>query len=206
MRTSTTAIPRHAGTRATLAAAPAKAPHQDDRVMQAWKRRSIGILDIGGAVIGVLAIVSQVPNLRQPADWLICAAFAALYSWGIYCGIQLLEGRPNAVHVNRAFWLAQVPTFGSPLASYVFNCGFHLTAVVQFAPFKASANFLFGSRFTFTLFQSGTTLFFGVNLFALAIVLFLGRQLRDRPGAVTDAAATEADTAPPQDNAPHGAP
>lgn len=175
--------------------------------MQAWKRRSIGILDIGGAGIGFLAIVSQVPNLRQPADWIICAAFAALYSWGIYCGIQLLEGRPNAIRVNRTFWLAQVPAFNSPWVSYMFACGFHLTAGVQFAPLKTGANFMLGSHFLFTLFRPEGASFLGLNLFALAVALILLQQLRrNRADAAIDAAATEAGAAPPHDNAHHGAP
>ncbi|MCI2261257.1 hypothetical protein [Xanthomonas indica] len=169
--------------------------------MQAWRRRSIGILDIGGSGIGILAILSQVPNLRQPADWIVCATFAALYSWGIYCGTRLLEGRHNAVRANLAFWLAQVPTFGTPLVSYVFNCGFHLTAGVQFAPFKFGANFLLGSRYTFLLFPSETATFFGLNLFALAVVFALAQQLR-RGADLT----TEAGAAPAHENAHHGAP
>ncbi len=169
--------------------------------MQAWKRRSIGILDIGGAGVGIIAIVSQFPNLRQPADWIICAAFVALYAWGIHCGTQLLEGRRNAVRANLAFWLAQVPTFSTPLVSYVFNCGFHFTAGVQFAPFKFGANFLFGSRFAFTLFPSETATFFGLNLFALAVVFVLAQHLRRGADATTKAGA-----APPHDNAHHGEP
>ncbi|MDQ1092649.1 hypothetical protein QE400_002062 [Xanthomonas sacchari] len=175
--------------------------YKDNGIMQAWKRRSIGILDIGGSGIGILAILSQVPHLRQPADWIICAAFAALYGWGIYCGTQLLEGRPNAARANRAFWLAQVPAFNSPWASYVFTCGFHLTAGVEFAPVKFGANFMLGSRFMFTLFRPEGASFLGLNLFALAIALVLAQQLRRR----TDA-GTEAVTAPPHDNAPHGEP
>lgn len=152
--------------------------------MQMWKRRTIGILAIAGGCVGILSIALKFPTLPHPSDWAICGGFAALYAWGIYCGTKLLEGHRNAVRANLAFWLAQVPAFTSPLVSYRFDCGFRLTAGVQLAPSTFGVDFMFGSSFVFTMFQSVKTIFFGLNLFALAVALILAQQLR-RAGAAS---------------------
>ncbi|AKK68162.1 hypothetical protein FD63_12085 [Xanthomonas translucens pv. undulosa] len=77
-----------------------------------------------------------------------------------------------------------MPAFTSPLVSYRFACGFRLTAGVQLAPSTFGVDFMFGSSFVFTMFQSVKTIFFGLNLFALAVALILAQQLR-RAGAAS---------------------
>ncbi|WP_045762308.1 hypothetical protein [Xanthomonas albilineans] len=61
-----------------------------------------------------------------------------------------------------------------------FSCGFHITVGLQFAPVRFDANFMLGSTFLYSLFQTGRPIFFGLNLFAVAMSLVLAQTLQRR--------------------------
>jgi len=41
--------------------------------------------------------------------------FFALYAWGIWCGVQMLESQPAATRSNLKFWAIQVPVLQSSI-------------------------------------------------------------------------------------------
>ncbi|QHQ28720.1 hypothetical protein XaFJ1_GM001989 [Xanthomonas albilineans] len=51
---------------------------------------------------------------------------------------------------------------------------------MQFAPVRFDANFMLGSTFLYSLFQTGRPIFFGLNLFAVAMSLVLAQTLQRR--------------------------
>ncbi|AXK71260.1 hypothetical protein DWG18_02450 [Lysobacter sp. TY2-98] len=149
--------------------------------MKVWQRRVIGILGVGGGAIGIAAVTSVVAQQHNPIEWLFSLIFAALYAWGLWCGVRMLEGSPDAERKNLIFWLVQVPVFSSPVLGYFFANGFHLTVSVQASPLNFNANFFLGSTFTYSLLQSDKPWILGVNLFALGVALWLVRVMRRLP-------------------------
>lgn len=143
--------------------------------MKLWQRRSLGILTLGGGAIGVAAALTVLFTRSNPIEWLFCIGFVALYAWGVWCGSRLLEQQPGAEASTVKYWLVQIPSFSSPIFGYFLVSGFHITFSIQIDPFKANANFLFGSSFNYSLFQTGQAWMVGVNLFAVGIVWWLAR-------------------------------
>ena len=149
--------------------------------MQLWKRRLVGLLGVGGGAVGIAAVLSIIVQQRNPIEWFFSLVFALLYSWGVWSGLKALEGQPGAERSSLKFWLLQVPAFATPVLGYFFACGFHLTTGVQVEPLKFNANFMLGSSFNYSLGQSGTPTFLGVNVFALAMSVWLWQQARSLP-------------------------
>ncbi|HVI57759.1 MAG TPA: hypothetical protein VM619_02645 [Luteimonas sp.] len=146
--------------------------------MQIWQRRILGILAIGGSALGIAIGVQAAGSSGNVVAWLVIAPFILLYLWGIWCGVSLIEQKAGALRSNLVFWGLQVPLFQSPYAGYLFTSGFFTT--VTFQPSETRLGFLFwlGSKFEISLMQADKPLVFGMNLFALAVALFLYRQLR----------------------------
>lgn len=143
--------------------------------LKIWQRRAIGILTLGGGSIGIAAAITLLLTRTNPIEWIFCIAFMAVYAWGVWCGVRLLEGQLGAERSSLRYWLAQVPAFGSPLLGYFLSSGFHTTVSVQFAPLKLNGNFLLGSTFNYSLFQPDQPWFIGVNVFAAAVAWLLAR-------------------------------
>jgi hypothetical protein len=143
--------------------------------MKLWQRRAIGILTLGGGAIGIAAAITLLLTRKNPIEWIFCLAFMALYAWGVWCGVRLLEGQIGAERSALKYWLAQVPTFGSPVLGYFLSSGFHTTVSLQLSPFKVNGTFLLGSMFNYSLLQPEQPWFIGINLFAAAIAWCLVR-------------------------------
>jgi hypothetical protein len=147
--------------------------------MKLWQRRALGILAVGGGAVGATVGMTTLLRSTRVIEWLIYIGFSSLYAWGVWCGVKLLEGQPDAEKYNRRFWLIQVPALNSPLLGYTMVCGFHVTLSLDLTPFKLGANFHAGSQFTFSLMQWDQPLSFGVNIFALGIFLWMARKFPD---------------------------
>jgi hypothetical protein len=146
--------------------------------MKRWQRRLFGILALGGGAIGFAVSLQTIIARTHPLDWLFCLAFMALYAWGIWCGLRLIEGQPGAERSNAVYWLLQVPYFVSPVVGYFFASGFHLTMSLQVSPMKFDLNSQLGSTMFYSLLQTDKPLVFGLNLFALAGALYMNRLSR----------------------------
>jgi len=148
--------------------------------MKLWQRRTLGILNLAGGALGVVSALMLLIARSNPIEWLFCGTFLLIYAWGIWCGIRLLAHRPAAERATLKYWLIQVPTFGSPILGYFLASGFHVTVFLQLTPIEFGANLFLGSTFNYSLMQTGKPWFVGVNLFALAVVWWLLRQLPPR--------------------------
>lgn len=144
-----------------------------------WQRRALGVLAVGGGFAGAAVAAAKMiePELSMLAS-LFMVPIIGLYGWGIWCGLRLLEGDPGATAANRTFWAVQIPYLSSPLAGYLFSSGGLL--VISFTPSRMDlgAVIYFGSYFQASLFQTDNPFKFGVNLFAIAMVMVLTRELR----------------------------
>jgi hypothetical protein len=144
--------------------------------MKLWQRRMIGILTLGGGSVGVAAALTLLLTRSNPIEWLFCIGFMVIYVWGVWCGVRLLEGQPDAEKSATKYWLIQIPAFGSPIFGYFLSSGFHATITLQIFPLKINGNFLLGSTFNYSLMQAGSPWFIGFNLFAVAITWWLARK------------------------------
>jgi hypothetical protein len=157
--------------------------------LKIWQRRLLAILAIGGGFIGAVQCIATMVGTRRVVEWVFVLAGFAFYCWGVWCGTRLMESQPGAERANRVFWLAQVPTFSTPVAGYFLTCGFHVTVKLVFAPFKFAGNFLLGSTFEYSLLQSDEPIYVGMNIFAFGIAGWLIHTSRhETAGAVSSQA------------------
>src|SRR5688500_2703833 len=110
--------------------------------MKLWQRRTLGILTLGGGAVGLAAALTLLLTRSNPIEWLFCIGFIAIYAWGVWCGVRLLEAQPGAERSTLKYWLIQIPAFGSPIFGYSLTSGFHTTVALQIFPLKINANFL----------------------------------------------------------------
>lgn len=147
--------------------------------MNLWQRRFLGILTLGGSFLGGVAGTGPLFAAATPVLGRILALVAVgLYSWGVWCGAQLLEHSEDALRSNRAFWAIQIPYLISPVASYLFASGPLLYLTFQPFAFRFGFLGLLGSKFDYTLLQFDQPFVVGANVFAIAVFLFLNRCLR----------------------------
>ena len=149
--------------------------------MHLWQRRILGVLALGGSFLGLALGLMLLPQQGPLLAKVFVILFLALYCWGIWCGVMMLEASESAVRSNLWFWAVQIPLLQSPYFGYAFASGALTT--VTFQPATAKFDFLLwlGSKFEYSLLQSDKPFVLGINLFALVIVGWLWLQLRGTP-------------------------
>lgn len=142
---------------------------------------ALGLLGIGGAALGLFAIVMVIASRGMGAmDGVMAGVAVLLYVFGGYCGVIALRRSPGWLHMNQLFWAIQVPVLFSPLATYFFAAGGFFNVWLQvYPPVRGGVNFLLGSSFTINLFAS-TPVVVGINVFAAGISVYLARLPRVR--------------------------
>lgn len=156
--------------------------------MKIWQRRTLGILALGGGALGATICTSLLFQDQPILAYVFILAGFAVYCWGVWCGVKMLESNPDAVRSNRNFWAIQIPAFQIPLLGYTFSCGALLDVYVRPSPLKLGVDWFLGSRFNYSLLQPGTPTVFSINLFALAMFLFLLSKGRAAPSNVNPTA------------------
>lgn len=149
--------------------------------MHKWFRRGAGILAIGGGCIGLsgamMTIMQAPPTL---ASVFIIAPAVAFFVWAVWCGVQMMEGGVQAVRRNAIFWLVQVPIVQSSSLGYLAFCGAQIQVFLKTSPaelgFFAS---MLGAQFGIYLGRALERSAFGINIFAVAMVFLLARNLPD---------------------------
>jgi hypothetical protein len=146
--------------------------------MQQWQRRLFGVLALGGGFLGAAIAIGLLisPGMALLARALILP-FIALYCWGAWCGLRLLEGDMSSLRANRLFWALQIPYFMSPVAGYFFASGFFLYVTFRPSDIYFGAFFRLGSQFDYSFLHADRPLAFGLNLFAIAALVLLTHQI-----------------------------
>lgn len=139
--------------------------------MNIWFRRSLVVLTVGGGFFGaVISTDTLFAAKNTPVfGYAMIALVIALYTYGIFAGIQLSEDARHYGHVL-FFYALQVPLFSSPILLYRFACGFHATIWV--VGFSFGWMFRLGSDCQLAILQPNSW-GAGVNLFAAAILFAL---------------------------------
>lgn len=166
--------------------------------MKNWQRRGFGVLAIGGGAIGLGSLMTAVLQGRMPAasHGFVMVLAAAFFGWGIWCGVQLLEGGRRALARNALFWIAQVPLLQTPFLDYGAFCGAQLQLIFKLAPGELGIlGSVLGAQFGLGLGQAGARIAIGINLVALCVAFFLvrawaaaGARALSRPGEERGAA------------------
>ena len=141
--------------------------------MNAWFRRLLLILTIGGGAVGIVLTMSLFGQMTKVFGFIILLAFIALYGYGVFVGLKLSEGPVSLKHLRVYFGL-QIPFFSSPIIGYRFCSGFQFTAAVMQPGFRWDLRL--GSEWQFIL-GSPAPWGIGINFFALAILLLLHSRL-----------------------------
>lgn len=142
--------------------------------MKIWQRRVLGSLALGGGFLGVVLILMQFMSGISPVSMLICTPFLALYSWGIWAGIAMLESHPDALQLNKWFWVIQIPYFLSGAVSYLFYAGGAVLIGWELTATKVNFQAVFGSQFRLIINAASPTEI-GVNIFAVGVAAYIWR-------------------------------
>jgi len=137
--------------------------------MNAWLRRLLLILTIGGGFVGITLTAPFFFHVDKVIAYGALLVFVALYGYGIFLGVKLSEGSAPLPHLRFYFGL-QIPFLSSPVIAYRFSTGLQATiAIIQPG---VRFDWRLGSEGQFAILSSEPW-GIGINIFALAIVLLL---------------------------------
>lgn len=164
--------------------------------MRHWLWRVMGVLSLGGGFSGLVFLFMALMQGITFDIWVTITVVVAtaLYGFGVWSGMRLLEGRPGAAQVNLLYWCIQIPMLNTPAVALQFYVG--ATAVVSASlgwdasgtdEMNIGANAVFGSSLEWSLMQGDVPWEFGVNLLACLIVWKGRRLLREEAAAKDDA-------------------
>ena len=145
--------------------------------MNAWFRRLLLILTIGGGFVGITVTIQFFLHANKAIAYIVAVAFLGLYRYGIFVGFKLSEGSVPLRHL-RLYFALQVPLISSPLITYRFCSGLQATVAIIQQGFRW--DWRLGSAWQFVI-HSSAPWGVGINLVALAIVLLLNSRLAVAP-------------------------
>ena len=143
-------------------------------MLPVWLRRLIGILTLGGASVGVIAVIAgSFWTAPQPSTLLPGIVFLIAYVVGILIGTLLLEGHSASLKFAIPYWLAQIPVVSTYLVTYNFSTGASVN-ISMGGNTQIFYGWLLGSTFNFGM-LSDVTFAIGINVVAIFIAFLLMR-------------------------------
>lgn len=130
--------------------------------------RLIGILEIAGGFVGMVAMLRRLLPLGSTQDSLVALIGVALFGFVLIAGVMLLEGSERGIRFSRWAQLLQLPLIATPVFSYALHSGAFLNvfATLQ-APPRLGLDWQFGTH-GFVLAVAGPAVSrLGINLLAL---------------------------------------
>jgi len=147
--------------------------------MNAWFRRLLLILTIGGGFVGVAVTIQFFLHANTVIAYILALAFLGLYGYGIFVGFKLSEGSAPLRHL-RLYFALQVPLISSPFITYRFCSGLQATVAIIQPGLRWGWDWRLGSEWQFVI-HSSAPWGVGINLVALAIVFLLNSRLAVAP-------------------------
>ncbi len=135
-----------------------------------WLRRLLACLTIWGGIAGAMACLVALFSSSGFFGAIITGGLVVLFIWSVWGGVLLLEGQPNALHLNQLVWALQVPVLATPWLQYIFASGGYVPIWVRFDVFQFGVNFVLGSQAQLYFNSQSEPMTVGVNLFALAVI------------------------------------
>jgi hypothetical protein len=139
----------------------------------------LGLLEIGGAAWGVMALTSSTKDLKGGAiSWAMFGVVLSMYAFSAYTGVRTIQTRAGWIRLNQVLWAMQIPVFASPLLSYSFASGAFVSVWLQVYPsLRGGGNAYLSSAASISLFTPGPFMV-GANVLALAVWYWLLRVQR----------------------------
>lgn len=91
--------------------------------MRSFLFRLIGILEIAGGFLGVVAMIRRLLPLGSTYETLMALIGLALFGFILIAGVLLLEGSERGVTLSRVAQLLQLPLLATPVFSYALHAG-----------------------------------------------------------------------------------
>jgi hypothetical protein len=154
--------------------------------MKAWLRWTLVLTSVGGGFIGVvldLVVMKSWFKGQRQVEWPYVVLFLVLNIYVTASGLLFVQN-PNRTRPLLAALAIQVPRISSPLLVYAFSTALQLS--IGLAPATTETGgpgvrFMYddyiGTTWTFDLFHEHP-LMFGINLWALAMLVLLWRSVR----------------------------
>ncbi|MGN6384177.1 MAG: hypothetical protein ACTHMK_16365 [Dyella sp.] len=104
--------------------------------MRSFLFRLIGILEIAGGFLGVVASVRRLLPLGSTYETLMALIGLALFGFILIAGVLLMEGSERGVAFSRVAQLLQLPLLATPVLSYALHSGafINVFATLQASP------------------------------------------------------------------------
>lgn len=91
--------------------------------MRSFLFRLIGILEVAGGFLGVVAMIRRLLPLGSTYETLMAVIALALFGFILLAGVLLLEGSERGVSLSRVAQLLQLPLIATPVLSYALYAG-----------------------------------------------------------------------------------
>ena len=142
--------------------------------MRSFLFRLIGILEIAGGFLGVVAMVRRLLPLGSTYETLMALIGLALFGFILIAGVLLLEGSERGVTLSRVAQLLQLPLLATPIFSYALHAGGYVNVfAVIHGGIRLGLDYHIGSH-GFVLAIAGPAVSrVGINLLALLSWLVL---------------------------------
>ena len=136
--------------------------------------RLIGILEVGGGLYGVAAMLRRLLPLGSTHDSVVALIGLALFGFVLAAGVQLIDGSERGIRMSLWAQLLQVPLIATPVFSYALHSGafINVFAILHSTP-RLDIDWHLGSQ-GFVLAVAGPVVSrLGINLLALLSWLVL---------------------------------
>jgi hypothetical protein len=142
--------------------------------MRSFLFRLIGILEIAGGFLGVVAMIRRLLPLGSTYEALMALIGLALFGFILIAGVLLLEGSERGVTLSRVAQLLQLPLLATPVFSYALHAGGYVNVfAVIHGGIRLGLDYHIGSH-GFVLAIAGPAVSrVGINLLALLSWLVL---------------------------------
>lgn len=155
----------------------------DYQLMSTWLRLTLITMTVGGGFAGLCLVVQTFfkSEDRSPAKMTLLAVMLVFYLFVTASGLLFVQ-HPQNTRPLLASLIIQVPWFSFSWFAYKFATGFDVLLGILYPQGSGRLtfrwNFYLGGESQFSLGQSGDPFIFGINLWALAMLVLLHRSAR----------------------------
>ena len=145
--------------------------------MKTWLRRILALVALIGSVYGLSSSVINIMMLNAGDGSYVNLAFAVIgvifFLYGILCAIWLLEQQEGSTKANVIFWLVQLPVLVTGFFTWKISALAYLNMTTDWAFSLFGVGMGGGSSFNVGLGDNGSDHGFGLNMFALLMIVLL---------------------------------
>ncbi len=152
-----------------------------------WGIRALALFLVVGGIAGVVIVLLAEVGENGPSHLPFLGLAMFMFGCSVWVGTELWQGKPRSYKWAQIVFIAQIPTISFPGFSYQFFLGLMLGfSFSRDAATKLNLEFELGSRFNFHILTEIDNLIIGVNLIAIAALIYLTKEIRNgKPGTGT---------------------